>query len=351
MFIPLPQDNHLPANEWLWEQCLDLARGKRRVLRYQDKEIHAPHNGRGWRHWPAPRGTAWAVKQYNNLGGRWKKKDEKKASTIVIAGLGDTLEHAMTELLSNFSLEKTEKVGKWFQDNFRIQTPKTPRGMKDLKDKADKLRWWMVAGPSSYASNPAAVETSVRDTWNEIRPHIEELVTGFTDEGTVVVPKELRFGGTTYLNEVGLSEPQLKKYIARLETIFSSLKDWHRKALVGGVEVVLASPRNFHGTSGGKYKSGEDRLLVRTTPTILKRGGGYASFEYIIAHELGHRYEYKQRLSEDFDKPKWWTTNYSKNENESFAELFALSHFNLHGTWDQDVVDRFQNFMSGQGDG
>jgi len=349
MFIPLPQDKYLPSNEWLWEACLDLARGKRRYLRYQDKEIHAPHNGRGWKHWPAPKGVAWAVKQYKNLGGRWKPKDEKKSGTIKLGALGDTLEHLMTGLLSDFSPEKSQNIGKWFGENFRVQSPKTPRGMKDLKDKAEALRWFLTHGPSSTTDQEKLRET-IQHWWDQIRPRIDDLVNGFSDEGTVVVPKELTLGNVTYLNEAGVNEASLKRYATRLQSIIDSLTGWHKKALAGGVTVVLASPKSFSGTAGGKYKSSEDRLLVRTTPNVLKRGAGYGSFEYIIVHELGHRYERKNRVPEDFDKPPWWTTKYSRNEGESFAELFALSHFNLHGPWDQATVERFQALMSGHKD-
>jgi hypothetical protein len=79
-FIPLPQDNHEPTNEWLWEQCLKLVRGERRELRYQDKEIEGPNHGHGWKHWPAPKGVAWAVKQYNNLGGGWRDKKAQRVA-------------------------------------------------------------------------------------------------------------------------------------------------------------------------------------------------------------------------------------------------------------------------------
>lgn len=46
------------------------------------RTIHAPNKGRGFRHWPNQKAVAWAVKQYNGFGGRWKGKgeDEKTAS-------------------------------------------------------------------------------------------------------------------------------------------------------------------------------------------------------------------------------------------------------------------------------
>jgi hypothetical protein len=47
----------------------------------------------------------------------------------------------------------------------------------------------------------------------------------------------------------------------------------------------------------------------------------------------------------DFDKPEWWTSKYSRTEGESFAELFAISNYNLTGPWDQKVVGKFEEFM------
>jgi hypothetical protein len=292
--------------------------------------------------------VAWAVKQYNNLGGGWRSK--KSGATVKFASLGDTLEQLVGNLLTRWDTDKAKDVGQWFEKNFRVKSPKTPRGLKVLKDKGEKLRWWLTAGASS--SSPEIAQREVASVWAEIRPQLGDLVAGFTDEGSVVVPKELRVGSNIYVNEVGVNEAALKKYASRLEAIFDDLKGWHKKALVGGVEVVLASPRNFRGTAGGVYKMSEGgKLYVRATPAVLSRSGGYGSFEYILTHELGHRYEHKNRMpSEDFDKSPWWTTKYSRNDGESFAELFALSHFNLHGAWDSATVDRFEALMSGQGD-
>jgi len=44
----------------------------------------------------------------------------------------------------------------------------------------------------------------------------------------------------------------------------------------------------------------------------------------------------------------WWTTRYSRAEGESFAELFALSSFKLTGSWDQELIRRFDRIMAGK---
>jgi hypothetical protein len=198
-------------------------------------------------------------------------------------------------------------------------------------------------------------QDEVRKLWAEIEPQLAQLVSGFTDEGGTVVPKEVTVSGTTYINAAGLKEDTLKKYVVRLEAILKSLRGWRAKAAKSGLKVVLASPRDFRGTAGGKYKESEDALYVRATPDVLKRGGSsYGSFEYILVHELGHRYDKHYATGVDFDRPEWWTTKYSRKEgfglSEAFAELFALGHFGIQGPWDQKVVDRFEDLMQGKKD-
>ena len=82
---------------------------------------------------------------------------------------------------------------------------------------------------------------------------------------------------------------------------------------------------------------------------MLKRSGReYAGFEYIICHELGHRYEHKNHVPQDFDKADWWTSRYSRAEGESFAELFALSNFKItNAGGSQEILDRFEAVMTG----
>lgn len=476
--FPHLTDEWQPTNQSLWQTVLDVAKGDKRDFTLGDRTINSPNNGQGFYPWPHPNGLAWAVKQYNGFGGKWKRQEAsktaaqeldgeiipdplpigdyqfrsvrdlvhgrppepedpppkdrlpdlvdqeteeevakhvdetwqdppetktaaklgltafqwnalgkmrlgtvtttypgapgheellrlqalgfaqlggtsqyrqahywditRKGAMVVVAGLGEDLERKMQSLLQGqYDPSEASKIGQWFEDNFRIRSPRTPRGQKALKERAQLLAWALKHGGASR-------QNQVASDWAEIRKQLPDLVQHFTDEGGKTVPKELRLGGRVYINETGVDEAKLKQYAARLETIFKDISGWRAKALQGTLKVVLASPRNFRGTASGTYKSGEDALYVRTTPNILKRsGGGYASFEYIIVHELGHRYEWKASLPSDFDKPMWLTTRYSRKEGEAFAELFALGHFNLTGSWDRKVIDRFERVMSG----
>lgn len=399
---PYLTDEYRPTNGHLWQSVLDVAKGERREFRLGERTIHAPNEGRGFYPWPHPNGIAWAVKQYNGFNGGWSRKEAgiaarmREGATIATeagsyehtavellktdglvrlastsgpwhyweptyrgwrhfrAALGDDLRRKMDDLLRDFSAEKAHEVGLWFEANFRVKSPKTPKGGKALKDEATSFLWVLKhrlsyphLKPEEYlpgASEKAKEEITAR--WKGIEPNLSQLVSLFTDEGGKVVPKELVLGGTTYENEIGVDGPTLEKYAKRLDAIFGGITGWRAKALKSGLKVVLASPRNFTGTVGGKYKRDRDALLIRTTPNILKRGSGYASFEYIIVHELGHRYERFNRVPQDFDRVEWWTTKYSRNEGESFAELFAVGHFGLTGTWDKAIIERFEKVMT-----
>lgn len=391
---PYLTDEYEPTNPRLWRDVLDVAEGKRRQLTIGPRTINAPNEGAGFRNMPNnPNGIAWAVKQYNGFKGNWRPRKAsltgpvfdmlnlmrlgavfstrsaaeiaplitleslgyvkplhsagrvpcwditQKGVRVVQASLKPELERRMDDLLTGeYDPAKAKQVADWLQNNFRFKSPKTPRGQKQLKEEVHKLWWALAYGGASYRA-------TVEDAWSKIKPETSNLVRHFTDEGGVLVPAEKKVGSTTYLNKAGLDVKTLERYIKRIEQVLATVNGWRKKAFAGGLTVVFASPRDFNGTATGKYKSSEDAMLIRTTPSVLKRGAGYASFEYILIHELGHRYEYKNRLPEDFDKPHWHTTRYSRQDNESFAELFALGHFDLKGSWDQSVVERFEQVM------
>jgi len=280
------------------------------------------------------------------------------ARFLFSASLLDGLVHRMDSLFANYTNKGAAEAAKWFEANFRFDMSKTPQGQKDLKNKAAKFHWFLrsAAGLEAYGKDDPnneegwsrAGKEAARIWEHEIKPLVGDLVRYFTDEGGKIVPKEVKVGGNTYLNLVGFDQKKLGHYVTTLESLWDDLKGWRRKALSGGLKVVLASPKEFHGTVGGKYKSSEDLLLVRATPHVLKRTQGtYGALDYILIHELGHRYERKQNLPEDFDKSYWWTSTYSRKEGESFAELFALGHFKIKGQGAEATQDRFEKLMAG----
>lgn len=261
-----------------------------------------------------------------------------------IAGLGASLQAKVDDFLRDAPLDeaKGKALAGWLHDNFRFDVSRTPRGGKAYKEALDALHWYLANGRPLESYRP-----NIEDKWGDLRRHLDEVVRLFTDEGGRSVPKELRLGGNTYVNEVGFDEAKLAEYAKGLEQVFDEVKGWRRKALAGGLTVVLASPKSFAGTAGGKYQSSADRMLVRATPNVLKRTrGSYGAFDYIIIHELGHRYEHKLRPKLDFDKSEWHSTAYSRKEGEAFAELFAMTNFGLPVPGKEDVLAKFEDYMA-----
>lgn len=264
----------------------------------------------------------------------------------VASSLVSELTTKMDGLFSAFDQKEAARLAEWFKDNFRFESPKTPQGQKDLKNKASKFHWFLRDSGSPMPQRTSAAEAA-RIWEEEVKPLAGDLVRYFSDEGGKVVPKEIQAGGNTYLNLIGFDHKKAMVYVKAMEAVFDEVKGWHRKALGGGVKVALAGPKEFRGTAAGVYKSAEDTLYVRATPNVLKRTSNtYGAFDYILIHELGHRFERKHQVPIDFDRPEWWTSPYSRKEGESFAELFAISNFGIKGNWDQDIVKRFVDLMA-----
>lgn len=266
-----------------------------------------------------------------------------RVARLFLAGLADQLEGKIQGLLRDPSPEEGRAIAKWLADNFYFQFSKTPKGGKDLKEILTCLHWYLAYGLEADSDRYLS---SIESKWGVLKGQIATLIRLFTEEGGKKVPREVQAGPNTYLNLSGFSAEQVRLYVDALEAVWNELKGWRRKALAGGLKVALAGPREFNGTSAGKYKSSEDTLLVRATPQILKRTRGtYGALDYILVHELGHRYEYRVRPGVDFDRQEWQTTPYSSKEGERFAELFAISNFEIRGSWDP-VVDKFEVLMA-----
>jgi hypothetical protein len=191
--------------------------------------------------------------------------------------------------------------------------------------------------------------------WDQEKEMIPAWVRFFSPEGVgKAVTRERTVGSNTYINMVGASDKSLDAMIATIEDAFHSLKGWRKQALAGGVTTVFAGPKDFRGTASGRYNKDHDRLWIRATAggRIDKAGDGYGSLRYVIVHELGHRYEFKKGLPFDFQRSEWYTSRYSMTEgmsgaSEAFAELFAISNFDLKGPWNQATVERFEKVMGG----
>ena len=279
-----------------------------------------------------------------------------RIARLFLASLADDLEKRVESLLHGpYDRSKAYDLADWVKQNFKVGV--SVRGHRGMADSLDRFMGVLNQSRNEHGWNLSPdsdkmTQMVVKTLWErDLRPKMDELIQYFTDEGGSKLVAEYKIGSDNYLNKVGMSEENLVRYATRLDSLFSGLSGWRKKALSGGLTVALAPPKNFRGTSSGRYSAAEDILYVRAVPKVLQRSGGtYGSVDYILIHELGHRYEHLHKLPIDFDKPEWWTSKYSRTESmsgssESFAELFAIGQFNLTGPWDQSKVERFEKLM------
>lgn len=252
-----------------------------------------------------------------------------------------------------------QEFEKWFLDTFRVGLSTTPRGGKDIKAKANSFLWYpkavvsMRSGEGTDPKNWGGLQ-ELRNKWEEFKPVVPDLVRLFTDEGSTKMLREIKGTYATYQNTRGLATKTFQKYVVALESLFGTIRGWRAKALGSNLTVSLAGPDAFRGTAAGKYVRDKDTLVVRATPKIMKRTPGkYGSPDYILIHELGHRYDVRHGTGGvDFQQTQWYTTQYSRTEgfsglSEAFAELFALGHFGIRNVRSDfgGVVDRFEEVM------
>jgi hypothetical protein len=279
-----------------------------------------------------------------------------RVARLFVAGLSQELEKRVEDLLQGpYERSKAYDLADWLKQNFKVGV--SVRGHRGMADSLDRFMGILNQSRNEHGWNLSPdsdkmTQVVVKTLWErDLKPKMDELIQYFTDEGGSKLVAEYKLGSDIYLNKVGMSEDNLIKYATRLDSLFNGLSGWRKKALSGGLTVALAPPKNFRGTSSGRYSASEDTLYVRAIPKVLQRSGGtYGSVDYILIHELGHRYEKLHKLPVDFDKPEWWTSKYSRTESmsgssESFAELFAIGQFNLTGPWDQSKVERFEKLM------
>ena len=250
-------------------------------------------------------------------------------------------------------ISKLKALYKFLDDNFYISPKRSPTGQTQLKNN------WVLF------TNEIKKQIEYSELWKEpsnslgLLPRMFEdldlpLVIKYFSKGTghVQPPEKIKIGSNTYLNSAQLNEDKIKEYAEAIELVFKELKGWRKEALDGGVTVDFAPATKFRGTTGGKYSKKDGILYVRATPTVLKRTKGtYGAFDYIIVHELGHRFEHIKKTrnfsvfgSRGHNK-SWYTSKYSYSDGEAFAELFAIGNFNIKGDWDPEILVEFEKLM------
>ena len=273
--------------------------------------------------------------------------------------LSKELDSLVKNTINNPEIGKLKGLYKFLDDNFYVLPKKSPSGQTKLKSN------WVLF------TNEIKKQIEYSELWKEpsnslgLLPRMFEdldlpLIIKYFSKGTghVQPPEKIKIGSNTYLNSAQLNEDKLKEYAEAIELVFKELKGWRKDALDGGVTVDFAPATKFRSkTVGGRYNRNEGILYVRATPTVLKRTKGtYGAFDYIIVHELGHRFQHIKKVTKDFDSftargynKSWKTSRYSQTEGEAFAELFALGNFNIKEDnfvkWDPEILEEFEKLM------
>lgn len=71
---------NVPTDPELWEDVQAITKGEKAYFMHDGKRIEGPNDGEGFKKFPSAYANGWAAKKYDELGGGWKKKKDKKAS-------------------------------------------------------------------------------------------------------------------------------------------------------------------------------------------------------------------------------------------------------------------------------
>lgn len=156
-------------------------------------------------------------------------------------------------------------------------------------------------------------------------------------------PTELKLKNAKYINESIMTYKNFEAESKYIDNFLSTLKGFHSKVLK---DLHIVFVKKEQSKAGATYKTEKDVIFIR--PDKLIHGDKYASFIYVVLHELGHRYLRFNKVNFDYTSYEWITTKYSKseswNDEEKFAELFALSHFEYKGEPFDSFSDKIEKF-------
>lgn len=229
------------------------------------------------------------------------------------------------ELLKFDGSDKDIQLLKEFLSELNLKSGKSPRGMTKLYGELKFLEKQLSIGaeygtPMIGTSNIKAVLS--RWTKEDLDTILEKMSSNKEE------PIEIKLAHATFFNHSIISYKNFVKIANEIDKLLGTLKGFHAKALKPELKIYFVKKEDSKAKA--TYKSEKDVIYVR--PDKATSGDEYASFNYIIVHELGHRYLKLFGVKFDYDRSDWITTPYSKTDSmtgeEKFAELFALSHFN-----------------------
>ncbi len=267
-------------------------------------------------------------------------------SVYRIASLMGDFDEKIKNLGSSPSPDEVRTFRQWFRDAFSVGS-KAPKGLTQARKQVDDFWKKLELFESGEGLQPGAFASFMDAMLNNIR--IKEYMVELESSVQGRSSREYRTSQATYLNLAGASDARFMETVETVEKALKSIKGLRRKVL-SSLTINFLSAQSFRGTASAKYFTAKDEIGIRLTPggRIQKaEPGKYGSLAYVITHELGHRYERKTGTPIDFEQSEWYTTRYSRVEGETFAELFALSNYDIVQGFDPSILDRFEQVMAG----
>lgn len=381
---PLPEDNYEPTKEWLWQAMLDLAQGKRRDFTLGDKTVNGPNDGRGYSRWPNPMGVAWAIKQYNNLGGNWQPKGKyKEAATENVRKLESLIEPVMDGL---------RKLDVYSWHSQKLTEEGKEQAAKELGQAASKLYKEAEFIFEDAARGKSMSKTKPFRRYQNFRKLVKEYagVRTYADVQEVILKQQTKSkSAREKLAEYAREARQILQYFdSAIDESFQYLnytvtlitaggEEWDRDAVQKLQEVLTQTNRllgkaGLGGGSGGrvfafpgsrlpgaaKGSAGANASYNIPTDTVrVAVGGSFRDILHSMVHELGHRVYFKalggqgrkaweQFFGDNVQPPdidailqkweKWQATGDHWSEKYGRYLSYFLSHLKEKG--DQDTV-------------
>jgi hypothetical protein len=234
-------------------------------------------------------------------------------------------------------------------NGLNIKTGKSPSGMSMQYGYVKAIAHQLNVADEFYNGDINKVASNINWYLEHLTDEdIIKLTDKLTKENKGIA--ELQLKNADYNNHSIMSEKKFIQLANEIDLFLSTLTGVHKKSLSPRLIVVFVKKQD--SAAKAKYKSKEDMIYIR--PDRATPGDAYASFNYIMVHELGHRYLSHNKVNFDYDASHWITTPYSRTDSmigeEKFAELFALSHFNYTGkpfdSYDK-TIQRFNSEMKG----
>lgn len=231
-----------------------------------------------------------------------------------------------------------------------LKAGRAPAGMSKAYQDAKFLERQLGMFKTFYREDPTIASSLTGNIKATVKAMGEDSLWALASKSAQKGASTLALENATYLNESILGEKSFSSYAGEIDEILGSLTGFHEDAL-GGLRVIFV--KKEQSKSAAKYKGDIDAVLIR--PDKVAKGTAYGSFPYVVIHELGHRYLAKHDVNFNYSSSEWITTDYSKvdswSDEEKFAELFALSHFNYeYPPFDgyAEKIRKFVSLMNGQ---